>query len=73
MFLHFSLWTPRVSPIPALGDLPWISHSAGNNEKVVLCMKTLITAEELCEGLPTPFCKFVTYVRSLGFDEKPDY
>jgi hypothetical protein len=33
----------------------------------------LITAEELCEGLPPPFSKFVIYVRSLGFDEKPDY
>ena len=29
--------------------------------------------EELCEGLPTPFCKFVTHVRSLHFEEKPDY
>lgn len=29
--------------------------------------------EELCEGLPAPFCKFVTYVCSLGFDQKPDY
>jgi hypothetical protein len=30
-------------------------------------------AEELCKGLPAPFCKFVTYVCSLGFDQKPDY
>jgi len=35
--------------------------------------KKSITAEELCEGLPAPFCKFVDYVCSLGFDEKPDY
>jgi hypothetical protein len=57
----------------ALGDLPWTSHPSGNDENAVLRMKTLITAEELCEGLPAPFCEFVTYVRSLGFDEKPDY
>ena len=57
----------------ALGDLPWTSDSAGNNEKAILRKKTSITVEELCEGLPTPFCKFVTYVRSLGFDQKPDY
>ncbi|KAF8491075.1 kinase-like domain-containing protein [Russula emetica] len=57
----------------ALGELPWTSNSAGNDEEVVLCKKTSITVEELCEGLPAPFCKFITYVRSLGFDKKPDY
>ncbi|KAF8480673.1 kinase-like domain-containing protein [Russula emetica] len=57
----------------ALGELPWTSNSTGNNEEVVLRKKTSITVEELCEGLPAPFCKFVTYVRSLGFDKKPDY
>ncbi|KAF8493224.1 kinase-like domain-containing protein [Russula emetica] len=57
----------------ALGELPWTSNSAGNDEEVVLHKKTSITVEELCEGLPAPFCKFVTYVRSLGFDKKPDY
>ncbi|KAF8487972.1 kinase-like domain-containing protein [Russula emetica] len=48
-------------------------NSTGNDEEVVLHKKTLITVEELCEGLPAPFCKFVTYVRSLGFDKKQDY
>jgi serine/threonine protein kinase len=57
----------------ALGDLPWTANSAGNDEKAILRTKTSITAEELCEGLPAPFCNFVTYVRSLGFDQKPDY
>ncbi|KAF8491805.1 kinase-like domain-containing protein [Russula emetica] len=57
----------------ALGELPWTSNSAGNDKEVVLRKKTSITVEELCEGLPAPFCKFVTYVRSLGFDKKPDY
>ena len=57
----------------ALGDLPWTSNSAGNDEEAILRKKTSITAEELCEGLPAPFCKFVTHVRSLGFDQKPDY
>jgi len=54
----------------ARGDLPWMSIRA-DREKI-LHMKS-ITAGELCEGLPTPFCKFVSYVRSLGFDKKPDY
>jgi hypothetical protein len=57
----------------ALGDLPWTSNTAGNNEEAILRKKTSITVEELCEGLPAPFCKFVTYVRSLGFNQKPDY
>src|SRR5260370_33817576 len=57
----------------ALSDLPWSSNSAGNHEKAILRKKTSIMAEELCEGLPTPFCKFVTYVRSLAFARKPDY
>ncbi len=29
--------------------------------------------EKLCKGLPAPFYKFVTYVYSLGFDQKLDY
>ena len=57
----------------ALGDLPWTSNSTGNNAKAILQMKKSITAEELCEGLPTPFCKFIPYVHSLGFDQKLDY
>ena len=57
----------------ALGDLLWISYSTVKNKKAVLRMKTLIMVEELCKGLPSPFCKFVNYVHSLGFDEKPDY
>jgi hypothetical protein len=57
----------------ALGDLPWTSGNARKNEKAVLHKKISITVEELCEGLPAPFCKFVNYVHSLGFKEKPDY
>ncbi|KAH9007539.1 kinase-like domain-containing protein, partial [Lactarius hengduanensis] len=57
----------------ARGDLPWTATSAYSSQKAVLQKKQSVTAEELCEGLPTPFCNFVTYVRSLGFDEKPDY
>src|SRR5216684_7960797 len=57
----------------ALGNLPWSSNSAGNHEKAILQKKTSIMAEELCKGLPAPFCKFITYVHSLGFDQKPDY
>ena len=57
----------------ARGDLPWTTTSAYSSQKAVLQKKKSVMAEELCEGLPTPFHKFVTYVHSLGFDAKPDY
>jgi serine/threonine protein kinase len=57
----------------ALSDLPWTSSSASNDKEEVLHKKSSIMVEELCEGLPAPFFKFITYIRSLGFDEKPDY
>ena len=56
----------------ALGGLPWTSNSAGF-DKALFHKKTSVTVEELCKGLSAPFCKFVTYVRSLGFTERPDY
>jgi serine/threonine protein kinase len=57
----------------AHGDLPWTNSSTQRGQKAVLQKKLSITVEELCEGLPAPFCKFISHVRSLGFDEKPDY
>ncbi|KAH8978525.1 casein kinase I isoform delta [Lactarius hatsudake] len=59
----------------ARGDLPWMGISTRGDQRAqaVLQKKLSVTAEELCEGLPAPFCKFVDYVHLLGFDEKPDY
>jgi len=56
----------------ARGDLPSTTNSIYNDRKAIL-QKMSIVAEELCEGLPPPFSKFVSYVHSLGFNEKPDY
>ncbi|KAN0139595.1 Protein kinase-like domain containing protein, partial [Lactarius tabidus] len=42
----------------ARSDLPWMTIHC--DQETILQMKT-ITAGELCEGLPTPFCKFVSY------------
>lgn len=36
-------------------------------------MKRRITLDELCDGLPECFKKFMTYVRELAFDARPDY
>ncbi|KAI9431546.1 kinase-like domain-containing protein, partial [Lactarius psammicola] len=57
----------------ACGDLPWTSISASSDQEAILQKKLLTMVEELCEGLPVPFSKFVHYVCSLGFNEKPDY
>lgn len=57
----------------AHGDLPWTSPSALSDPDAVLQKKLSSTVEGLCEGLPAPFCEFISHVRSLGFNEKPDY
>jgi hypothetical protein len=59
----------------ARSHLPWtaISVCKNHDKKAVLRKKMTVTTEELCEGLPPPFSKFVVHVHSLGFNEKPDY
>jgi hypothetical protein len=57
----------------AHGDLPWTRSSMHSNHEAVLQMKLLTTIEELCEGLPTFFCNFVSHVHSLDFNRKLDY
>jgi casein kinase I homolog HRR25 len=54
----------------ARGELPWTGF---RSHKTILAKKLSITTEELCQGLPALFCDFVTCIRSLGFEEKPDY
>jgi len=39
----------------------------------VLSKKNETTIEQLCEGCPLPFEQYMTYVRSLTFDQKPNY
>jgi len=51
-------------------SLPW---AACRGHEAVLQKKKLIKVEELCDGLPAPFCEFVIHVHSLGFDKRPDY
>ena len=54
----------------ACGKLPW---TGCRSTKAVLQKKLGVPIEELCQGLPTPFRDFITYVHSLGFNKKPDY
>jgi len=57
----------------ACSDLPWSTFSFSRDHKAVLQKKVSIMAEELCKGLPPHFSKFIIHIRSLHFNEKPDY
>jgi hypothetical protein len=57
----------------ACSHLPWTTIFVCRDHEAVLKKKMMTMAEELCKGLPPPFLKFVIYICSLGFDEKPDY
>ncbi|KAL6884276.1 casein kinase 1, delta subunit [Trichoderma longibrachiatum] len=60
----------------ALGSLPWQGLKATTDQKkqeLVKHMKTSLSAEELCAGLPDAFAKYIDYTRSLRFEDKPNY
>jgi serine/threonine protein kinase len=60
----------------AKGSLPWqgITVQPGQSyEDEVLKLKQATTVKALCEGLPRPFVEFVEHIRSLEFQDKPDY
>jgi len=49
----------------------------GNNRKEkyrnIMDRKISTPVEALCQGFPTEFASFITYARSLNFEERPDY
>ncbi|KAF8219575.1 putative casein kinase I [Tricholoma matsutake] len=56
------------------GSLLW--QSLGHQdveENFVLKLKQQINVHDLCHNLPVEFRKFLEYMRSLSFDNKPDY
>ena len=58
------------------GELPWSSYEFGAmNERYSLIYRTKanISNEELCKGLPIEFCYYMKYVKSLKFEEEPNY
>ena len=58
------------------GFLPWDNIKAKNNEMKnykILEQKININVDKLCEGMPIIFPKLLLYIRSLQFEEKPDY
>lgn len=58
------------------GSLPWQGHNASNKVlkyKKIMTSKMSIPIEVLCKELPSEFCRFLNYIKSLKFNEKPDY
>lgn len=51
------------------GSLPW----QGYKNKRAMKYKQKTSAQDLCRGFPVEFCTFLTYSRSLPYDQKPDY
>ncbi|PSC73307.1 casein kinase I isoform delta-like [Micractinium conductrix] len=58
------------------GSLPWQGLKAATKKQKYekISEKKMATpTESLCKGFPTEFVVFFQYVRSLRFDDKPDY
>lgn len=58
------------------GTLPWMGVRAENRKKKreqIGIKKAETAIADLCEGLPEEFARFLTIVRDLEFDRRPDY
>lgn len=58
------------------GSLPWQGLKAATEEerhKLIKQKKLEVSVEKLCEGLPEEFATYITYTRSLGFNDRPKY
>jgi hypothetical protein len=58
------------------GSLPWQNLKATNKKdkyEKIMEKKLSTPIEILCKGFPVEFATFLSYTRSLKFDEKPDY
>ena len=57
------------------GTLPWFDIKGPYSERYekVYKIKANISNEDLCRGLPNEMCKYMKYVKSLKFEEEPDY
>ena len=58
------------------GALPWQGIPGKNKDeryKKILQKKMDTTSEELCEGFPDEFEKYISYTRNMEYEEEPDY
>ena len=62
----------------ATDNLPWLRIEDLEVNKLtklkkIYQLKKALSVEQLCEGLPDEFAKYITYSRKLNFEENPDY
>ena len=62
----------------ASGSLPWLEIEKSQiNKKLkyyqISRLKKTISVEQLCEGLPEEFAKYINYSKKLDFEEEPNY
>jgi casein kinase I family protein HRR25 len=58
------------------GSLPWIGLPAktkAEKYKQISALKAGIALEELVEGFPCEFAQYLSYCRTLKFEQRPDY
>lgn len=58
------------------GSLPWMNLKPGARDdryEKIMEKKIATSPETLCKGYPAEFCSYLTYCRSLRFEDKPDY
>ena len=58
------------------GELPWQGLKVKSKEdryKKILEKKKETSSQELCDGYPEEFYKYVEYTKNLGYEENPDY
>ncbi|KAL8729486.1 MAG: hypothetical protein Q9166_004734 [cf. Caloplaca sp. 2 TL-2023] len=58
------------------GSLPWEALEAADEkskQELILESKRALSIQDLCEGLPEEFAAYFKYIRSLSFNERPDY
>ena len=58
------------------GSLPWQGLRANTKKQKyqrISEKKMSVTIDELCKGFPDEFKMYISYCRSLRFEEKPDY
>ena len=58
------------------GKLPWQEIKVKEKEerpKLIFQMKSKTTIESLCQDIPQEFSELLKYVKSLQFEEKPNY
>ena len=58
------------------GRLPWSNLKVKNVQEILnktYKIKANISIEKLCENMPIEMCEYMSYVRNLTFENKPNY